>query len=151
MQMNGIAHIQITVNNFEKCNTFYRRLFAFLEMKLVYDTDRYLYGVGSRTGISIKAADKKFRKESFQQNRIGLHHFCFRARSNEDIDALHTFLVEIGAKIIHAPETGPWAPEYYSVLFEDPDGIRIEANHVPGKGNLDPGIQLPLRTAGDGI
>ena len=34
------------------------------------------------------------------------------------------------------PEEGPWAPGYYSTLFEDPDGIRIEANFVPGKGNL---------------
>ena len=25
---------------------------------------------------------------------------------------------------------------YYSVLFEDPDGIRLEINHVPGKGLL---------------
>jgi hypothetical protein len=29
------------------------------------------------------------------------------------------------------------------VAFEDPDGIRLEVNHVPGKGNLDPTIQLP--------
>ena len=28
----------------------------------------------------------------------------------------------------------PASPGYYSVLFEDPDGIRIEANFVPGKG-----------------
>jgi hypothetical protein len=25
-----------------------------------------------------------------------------------------------------------------SVLFEDPDGIRVEVNHVPGKGHLGP-------------
>ena len=37
---------------------------------------------------------------------------------------------------VHAPVDGPWAPGYYSILFEDPDGIRLEANFVPGKGNL---------------
>lgn len=31
---------------------------------------------------------------------------------------------------------GPWAPGYKSVLFEDPDGIRIEFNYVAGKGLL---------------
>jgi hypothetical protein len=31
---------------------------------------------------------------------------------------------------------------YYSVLFEDPDGIRLEINHVPGKGLLTPGAQI---------
>jgi hypothetical protein len=32
-------------------------------------------------------------------------------------------------------------PGYYSVLFEDPDGIRLEVNHVPGKGVFDPGVE----------
>ncbi len=52
------------------------------------------------------------------------------------MDAVHDFLVGIGARVIHPPEDGPWAPGYYSVLFEDPDGIRLEVNHVPGKGLL---------------
>jgi hypothetical protein len=38
---------------------------------------------------------------------------------------------------VHAPREDAWAPGYYSVLFEDPDGIRLEANFVPGRGNLD--------------
>jgi len=29
------------------------------------------------------------------------------------------------------------------VLCEDPDGIRVEGNFVPGRGNLDPGVSLP--------
>ena len=35
-----------------------------------------------------------------------------------------------------APREDRWAPGYYSLLFEDPDGIRLELNHVPGKGLL---------------
>jgi hypothetical protein len=34
------------------------------------------------------------------------------------------------------------APGYYSVLFEDPDGTRLEINYVPGKGLLTPGTQI---------
>lgn len=143
MEMNGIAHIAITVSDFKKCYSFYRQLFEFLQMKLIYDTDQVIYGVGSRTGIVVKGASAEFRQESFEQNRIGLHHFCFRARSREDIDGLHEFLLGIDAHIVHGPEEGSWAPGYYSVLVEDPDGIRIEANYVPGKGNLDPDVILP--------
>jgi predicted lactoylglutathione lyase len=62
---------------------------------------------------------------------------CFRARSREDVDAIHQTALELQARIIRAPETGEWAPGYYSVLFEDPDGIRLEANFVPGKGHLE--------------
>jgi len=43
----------------------------------------------------------------------------------------------LGATIIHAPEEAVWAPGYYSILFEDPDGIRLEVNYVPGKGLLE--------------
>ena len=37
---------------------------------------------------------------------------------------------------MRAPEEGQWAPGYYSVLFEDPCGTRIEVNYIPGKGLL---------------
>ena len=43
---------------------------------------------------------------------------------------------ELGAAIVHGPEEAMWAPGYYSILFEDPDGIRLEINFVPGKGLL---------------
>jgi catechol 2,3-dioxygenase-like lactoylglutathione lyase family enzyme len=148
MQMNGIAHIVINVTDFAACRSFYAKLFDFLEMQLVYDRPDMLYGVGSRTGILVRTAGPEFATERFSQQRAGLNHFCFRARSAEDVDALHRFLLSIGARIIHAPETGPWAKGYYSVLFEDPEGIRIEANYVPGKGNLDAAVELPLRDQG---
>jgi len=143
MEINGIAHIQLTVNRFEECREFYRRLFNLFEMKVIFDEEDICYGVGGRTGIAITRSAPEHGKEQFVQKRIGLHHLCFRLRSREDIDKLHDFLKEIQAKIVHPPEEGPWAPGYYSLLFEDPDGIRLEANFIPGKGNLDPTIQLP--------
>lgn len=134
MEMNGIAHIQLSVNDYPACREFYRHLFAKLQMKAVFDDENMIYGIGSRTGILVTRAGEEFRDARFEQRRPGLHHFCFRARSREDVDELHEFLVGIGARVVHPPEEGPWAPGYYSVLFEDPDGIRIEANFVPGKG-----------------
>jgi catechol 2,3-dioxygenase-like lactoylglutathione lyase family enzyme len=144
MQINGIAHIQLTVNRFSECRDFYLKLFAFFEMAVVFDEPHALYGVGGRTGICVTASDPEHRHDHFIQRRIGLHHLCFRLRAREDVDSLHAFLHSIGARVIHPPEEGPWARGYYSVLFEDPDGIRLEANFVPGKGNLDPSLSLPL-------
>ena len=34
------------------------------------------------------------------------------------------------------------ASDYYSVLFEDPVGTRLEVNHVPGKGVLADGVSF---------
>jgi len=137
MEINGIAHVMLTVSNFEACHPFYHRLLTSLGLRPVIDADGMLYCVGGRTAVGIMRADERHRDERFVQFRVGLHHVCFRARSREDVDELHALLVEMNAKIVHPPEEGPWAPGYYSLLFEDPDGIRLEINFVPGKGLLD--------------
>jgi catechol 2,3-dioxygenase-like lactoylglutathione lyase family enzyme len=108
-----------------------------------------VYCIGSRTGILVRSRLKDGDGGRFDQERSGLHHFCFRARSREDVDAVHRFLVdELQAHVVHPPEEGGFAPGYYSVLFEDPDGIRVEVNHVPGKGHFDKGGRLGEDGAG---
>ena len=136
MEINGIAHVMLTVSNFEACQPFYERMLTFLGLKPVINADGMLYCVGGRTAVGIMRAEEPYRDERFVQFRVGLHHVCFRAREREDVDTFYEFLTTLGTKIIHPPEEGPWAPGYYSVLFEDPDGIRLEMNHVPGKGLL---------------
>ena len=136
MEINGLAHVQLSVNRFTECRAFYSELLPFFDMKLLFEADDIYYCIGGRTGICISRAPKTDPADRFVQHRVGLHHLCFRLRSREDIDRLHAFLVERGTTIVHPPEEGPWAPGYYSVLFEDPDGIRLEANFVPGKGHL---------------
>jgi len=138
MEINGIAHIFVTVSNIDTCLPFYERLLTFLGMRPVMKTDTMLYCVGGRTAVGVMEAEAAYRGERFVQSRVGLHHICFRARERADVDTAHEFLKGIGATIVHPPEDGPWAPGYYSVLFEDPDGIRLEVNHVPGKGLLAP-------------
>ena len=144
VEMNGIAHIQLTVTDPDRCVPFWEQLCHFLEMKTLIKGDGIVYCIGSRTGILVRGATDEHRATAFDQNRAGLHHFCFRARSNEDVDAVHDFVArELDAKIIHAPELGEgFAPGYYSTVFEDPDGIRVEVNHVPGKGHLGAGGRL---------
>jgi catechol 2,3-dioxygenase-like lactoylglutathione lyase family enzyme len=136
VEINGVAHVMLTVGNFEACLPFYEKLTAFLGLKPVIRSNDTLYCVGGRTALGIVRADDAHRSDKFVQRRVGLHHVCLRARERGDIDNLHAFLKTIGAKIVHPPADGPWAPGYYSVLFEDPDGIRLEVNHVPGKGLL---------------
>ena len=136
MEINGVAHVFLTVSDFEACKPFYEKLLRFLGLVPVIDFDGMLYCVGGRTAVGIVRGEDRFRSERFTQLRIGLHHLCFRARERADIDELHAFLTTLDAKIIRAPREDQWAPGYYSILFEDPDGIRLELNHVPGKGLL---------------
>jgi catechol 2,3-dioxygenase-like lactoylglutathione lyase family enzyme len=139
MEINGVAHVMLTVGDFKACVPFYEKLLQFLGLRPVINNDQILYCVGGRTAIGIIPASEAHRGDRFVQQRTGLHHLCLRARERADIDEVHRLVKELGAKIVHPPEDGPWAPGYYSVLFEDPCGIRLEVNHVPGKGLLAPG------------
>jgi len=150
VEVNGIAHIQLTVSDPERCIPFWERLCHFLEMKTLVRNEDTVYCIGSRTGILVRGAPPDKRSQSFDQESAGLHHFCFRARSNEDVDAIYEFVSrELGAKVIHGPELADrFAPGYYSILFEDPDGIRVEFNHVPGSGHFGSQGRLGLDGAG---
>ncbi|WP_135212774.1 VOC family protein [Vitreimonas flagellata] len=146
---NGIAHIQLTVRDVAASRPFYYRLLhETFGMRVQYDHAEVFYCIGGRTGVLIRAASAEHRDTPFDQWRVGLHHFCFRLRSREDVEALHTSMRDFGAKIIRAPEEGAWAPGYYSTLFKDPDGIRIEALFIPGSGNLDRIKDKPLTPVG---
>ena len=138
VSVNGIAHIQLTVRNPEQCLPFWERLCHFLEMQTLIRNDTTIYCIGSRTGILVRGAPVAKAAREFDQDTSGLHHFCFRARSQEDVDAIYAHVAEEPhVKIIHGPEDGDhFAPGYYSILFEDPDGIRVEFNYVPGQGHF---------------
>jgi catechol 2,3-dioxygenase-like lactoylglutathione lyase family enzyme len=150
IEVNGIAHIQLTVNDAKRCVPFWEKLCHFLGMSTLIRSEDVVYCIGGRTGILVRAAPPDTSGGAFDQNRAGLHHFCLRARSRADVDAIHRFLVdELDARIVHRPEDGSqFAPGYYSVLFEDPDGVRVEVNHVPGKGHFGPDGRLGPGGAG---
>lgn len=142
MQINGVAHTFITVGNFQTARAFYAQLLPFLGLTIVADTANTFYGVGGRTGFGIHAPAPEVAGQRFRQGSVGLHHHCFRARERADVDEAYEFLKKLGATIIRAPREDAWAPGYYSVLFEDPDGTRLEINHVPGQGLLAPGAKI---------
>lgn len=139
--INGIAHVYITVADFERAQPFYQRLLALFDMRCLVETDELYYCVGARTGIGIRRARSA---EPFDQYRAGLHHLCFRARSRDDVDAVAAAVESFGGTLVHDPREDDWAPGYYSTLFEDPCGTRLEVNFVPGKGHLAEDARRPL-------
>jgi catechol 2,3-dioxygenase-like lactoylglutathione lyase family enzyme len=150
MEINGVAHIQISVDRFDECIAFYDQVMPYLGLQAVDRSERGVYYIGGRTAYAVWRADPRYAGERHIPTRSGLHHICFRARSREDIDGLYGFLQDLGATMVRAPEEGPWAPGYYSLSFLDPDGIRLEVNHVPGKGvfaegaSYDPAPDYPV-------
>lgn len=147
IEINGVAHVILAVSEWERCRTFYQALLPFLGLRQVFDGADMIYYVGGRTAVGVGRCAPEHEAQRFVQGAVGLHHVCFRCRSREDVDKAHGFLLQQGAKIVHPPEEGAWAPGYYSVLFEDPVGTRLELNHVPGQGVLAEGVRF--NPAGD--
>ncbi|MFZ2063852.1 MAG: VOC family protein [Candidatus Binatus sp.] len=87
-----------------------------------------------RGRVHVRHGSRGAGRRRFSQWRTGLHHLSFRARSREEVDSCCLMLKEIGAKIIFPAEPGPFWPGYYSVVFEDPDGTRLEMNYIPEEG-----------------
>ncbi len=134
MEINGVAHIILRVSRFEQCVAFYDALMPRLGLEVVYRSDDYVYYVGGRTAVGLRRPTPELAGHAHEELAPGLDHLCFRARRREDIDELYLSLAELGAELVRAPEEGPWAPGYYSLSFRDPEGIRLEINHVLGKG-----------------
>jgi catechol 2,3-dioxygenase-like lactoylglutathione lyase family enzyme len=159
IEINGIAHIQLNVTDPDRCLPTWEKLCHFMGMRTLIKGEGIVYCIGGRTGLLVRGAPPDKRDRAFDQDRPGLHHVCFRARNHDDVDAIHQYVVaELeGWTVVHPPEDGSqFAPGYYSVLLEDPDGIRVEINHVPGQGHfgsggrLGPGGPGPASRYGDG-
>src|SRR5262249_42372589 len=99
-------------------------------------SDEFVYYVGGRTAFGIRRPEPEPTEHPHRELAPGIDHICFRARSREDVDAVYPLVQRLGAEIVRPPEEGPWAPGDYSLSFRDPEGIRLEVNHVPGKGLL---------------
>src|ERR1700730_12022974 len=133
IEINGMAHVILTVSRFEVAREFDRKLPPEFGMKIVFDGDKLFYCVGARTAIGIEPCEPALAGERFVQQRVGLHHLCLRARSRDDVDRCAALLKEMNATIVRGPMEGDWAPGYYYVLFEDPDGGQARSELCAGR------------------
>ena len=66
IDINGMAHVILTVSQFEKARNFYGSLLPKFGMSLVHDGPNFCYHVGSRTAIGVRKCDPEFSDECFQ-------------------------------------------------------------------------------------
>ena len=67
----------------------------------------FVYYVGGRTALGIRRAEPAQAGIAHVEAAPGIDHLCFRARSREDVDAVHALLLRIGADIVRPPRGGP--------------------------------------------
>ncbi|MBM3257381.1 MAG: VOC family protein [Candidatus Liptonbacteria bacterium] len=120
------GHIKLAVSDLKKSAPFYAALFGKLGYAQVLDeVDCVGFKTPEGFGIWIEQAEVKNHPYAF--GAPGLHHFCFKAKSPQEVDDVHAFLVERGVFIFDPPAKYPeYTESYYAVFFADPDGIKLE-------------------------
>lgn len=92
------------------------------------------FGLGDKRYpcITLLQARGDNAKRAHDRYTSGLHHLALRAKSREDVDALHAKLVKFGATILDPPQEYPdYGAGYYAVFFADPDGMKLEYVFTP--------------------
>ena len=131
----GVHHVILTVNDVARSRPFYTSLMP----RLGYPMTREAGGgtsvgwMGPGGSFWIRQAAPPHLGVTFSKDRVGLCELAFRAESRAHVDALARDVVIWGASILDPPREYPeYVPGYYAVFFADPDGIKLEAVHIPG-------------------
>jgi glyoxylase I family protein len=123
----GIDHIYLAVADLARSESFYDRVMKPLGFK------KSTFAIGGAPhrayynrhfALTIRPAHAAKRRHD--PYAPGLHHLCMRAPDRAAVDAIARRLRSAGIAI-DGPRLWPeYAPDYYAVFFEDPDGIRLE-------------------------
>ncbi len=126
-----LSHIEINVSNYAKSIRFYDMiLFPLGWERLVCTTDCATYSDGFLKLI-LSPTEEKFKEVGFHRKRIGLNHLALYAFSQNEVDSYYKDVL-VANNISSLYQEGPDGDEeYYSVLFEDPDRMKIEITYAP--------------------
>jgi catechol 2,3-dioxygenase-like lactoylglutathione lyase family enzyme len=137
VRSTGVHHVDLVVSSIERSLPFYRDLLGPLGWHGLQEVEGergetifYLNGPGTSIGLR-EAQTRGF--EPYDRYRIGLHHLCFEAFSRADVEERAEWLRAQGAEIESGPEEYGYQPGYYAVFFYDPDGLKLEIVHLPGR------------------
>lgn len=124
VRVTGVDHLVIRVSDYNSSKQFYSRLFTFLGFEISDEYDNAIGWTNGKTRFWIGPADAQGKKRKYRIGDIGFHHYAFQLRSRKDVDALQSFLKELGARIVDP--AAEYYDDYYAVFFLDPDGLKLE-------------------------
>jgi len=131
MDVLGVDHIDLTVNDLARSAPFYEKVLGALGFRRVPHAT-YLVWANAHLAIGLRAAAPAAREAAFDRYRVGLHHFALRVRRRDEVDRVHDLLARDGITVLDPPAEYPeYGPQYYAVFFADPDGMKLEVVHFP--------------------
>ena len=123
----GFDHIYLTVSSLERSEPFYDRVLrdslGFRKNAFVLGGDRHVQYYNRLFGIVLRPARGSAVHDRYAP---GLHHLCFRVPEAADVDRVAEALVAAGIAATPPRLYPEYAPDYFAVFVDDPDGIRCE-------------------------
>jgi glyoxylase I family protein len=133
MDVLGVDHVDLTVKDVARSTAFYDTVLGELGFRRVPSSlELDVNWANAHVSIGIYEAAPEEKSAVHSRRRAGFHHLALRAKSRDDVDRFHAFLVREGITVLDPPAEYPkYGPGYYAVFFADPDGMKLELVWFP--------------------
>lgn len=125
----GIDHLYLAVRDLEASRRFYdvvMPVLGFRSGSFRIGGDEHVSYTNRHFGFVLRPARSQAPHDPYA---AGLHHFCLRVDTSADVDDVARDLAASGIAVT-APRLYPeYAPDYYAIFLDDPDGIRLEVTN----------------------
>jgi catechol 2,3-dioxygenase-like lactoylglutathione lyase family enzyme len=129
-EITGIDHIYITVSDLTRSEPFYDRVLhealGFRKNTFVLGDEPHIQYFNRHFGYVLRPARSDRAHDPYAP---GLHHFCLRVDSIEEVIAVAEQLRSAGIDASEAKPYPEYAADYWATFLTDPDGIRLEVTN----------------------
>lgn len=126
----GIDHIYLAVTDVSLSEAYYDKvlgdILGFRKNKFVLNGNPHVQYYNRHFGFVLRPARVAGAAPG---EAPGLHHFCFRVGSEEDVDRIAAAMRSAGLQVSIPQYHKEYAPDYYAVYFTDPDGLKLEVTN----------------------
>ncbi len=141
MPASKFSHVDLVVTSLERSLAFYRGLLEPLGWEhgrqIVGERGEQVHYLNARgrgvASLGLREKQSDAHGIPYDRYAVGVHHVCFDAPSREAVDHRAAWLSQQGATTESGPMEYDYTPGYYAVFFYDPDGIKLEILHRPGR------------------
>jgi catechol 2,3-dioxygenase-like lactoylglutathione lyase family enzyme len=128
--MKGVAnHIELHVANPDATIPFYKDMLGYLEWSPVAEWPGGLGMSDGNISLWLFTTPDGHRQQSFDRDSTGIGHLGFRVDSQADVDEFASQYMtphSIAPQFETPRARTDFSPNYYQVMFVDPEGLAIE-------------------------
>jgi catechol 2,3-dioxygenase-like lactoylglutathione lyase family enzyme len=129
-EVTGIDHIYLAVRDLATSERFYDRVLrdvlGFRKNRFALHGEPHVQYYNRYFGFVLRPARSDASHDPYAP---GLHHFCLRVESAEEVADAAKQLRAAGIDATDAKPYPEYAPDYVATFLSDPDGIRLEVTN----------------------